>query len=72
MAIVYNVQVHPIHAGHVNDHKVMSEQEFATKEQALLYVSLWNNVTKESKQYRSIAVYTGAIDTETGENLSDL
>ena len=65
MAIVHNVQVYPIHAGHVNDHKVMNEQEFATKEQALLYVSLYNNPTP----YGTIAFYTGAIDTETGENL---
>ena len=65
MAIVHNVQVYPIHAGHVNDHKVMNEQEFATKEQALLYVSLYNNPTS----YGTIAFYTGAIDTETGENL---
>jgi hypothetical protein len=70
MAIVYNVQVHPIYADHVNDHKVMSEQEFATKEQALLYVSLWNFVNPTP--YDTIAVYTGAIDTETGENPSDL
>lgn len=65
MAIVHNVQVHPIHAGHINDHKVISEQEFDTAEQARAYVQQFN----ADAYGLVIAVYQGAIDTETGENL---
>ena len=65
MAIVHNVQVYPIFAGHVNNHKVMSEREFTRYEDAIEYINWYNNPTP----YGTIAVYTGAIDDETGENL---
>ena len=64
MAIVYNVQVHPIHAGHINDHKVLIEREFDTKQEAIEYRDWFNREVTNR-----IAVYQGAIDTETGENL---
>ena len=68
MAIVYNVQVHPIHAGHVNDHKVIGEHEFDNFDEARTFMEQFNLFGP----YNEIAVYTGAIDTETGENPSDL
>jgi hypothetical protein len=64
MAIVYNVQVHPIYAGHINDHKVPIEREFDTKQEAIEYRDWFNREVTNR-----IAVYQGAIDTETGENL---
>ena len=64
MAIVHNVQVHPIHAGHINDHKVLIEREFDTKQEAIEYRDWFNREVTDR-----IAVYQGAIDTETGENL---
>jgi len=66
MAIVHNVQVYPIYAGHVNDHKVLREREFATKEQALDWIKFRGNFESDLNQK---SVYTGAIDTETGDNL---
>ena len=65
MAIVYNVQVHPIYQGHINDHKVILEREFTTYQDAIDYVEFFNN----SGTYGVIAVYTGAIDTVSGEIL---
>jgi hypothetical protein len=65
MAIVYNVQVHPIHAGHVNDHKVLHEREFDNKQEAIGWVAGFNELCGDGQ----IAVYTGMIDTDTGENL---
>ena len=65
MKIVYNVQVYPIYAGHINDHKVIIEVEFSTAVEALQYVKTYNNPPAIS----TIAVYTGMIDDETGENL---
>ena len=64
MAIVYNVQVHPIYAGHINDHKVLIEREFDTKQEAIEYRDWFNREVTDR-----IAVYQGAIDDETGENL---
>ena len=64
MAIVHNVQVHPIHAGHINDHKALIEREFDTKQEAIEYRDWFNREVTNR-----IAVYQGAIDTETGENL---
>ena len=64
MAIVHNVQVHPIYAGHINDHKVLIEREFDTKQEAIEYRDWFNREVTDR-----IAVYQGAIDTETGENL---
>jgi hypothetical protein len=66
MVIVHNVQVYPIYAGHVNDHKVLDEVEFPTVEEALRYVNEYNIPVGQPV---TIAVYTGAIDDETGENL---
>ena len=64
MAIVHNVQVHPIYSGHINDHKVLIEREFDTKQEAIEYRDWFNREVTNR-----IAVYQGAIDTETGENL---
>ena len=68
MAIVYNVQIHPIHAGHVNDHKVIREEEFNTREDALMWAEFYNQHRVRWNIDNVVAVYTGAIDTETGEN----
>jgi hypothetical protein len=64
MAIVHNVQVYPIYSGHVNDHKVLIEREFTRYEDAIEYRDWYNDGMADR-----IAVYTGAIDTLTGENL---
>ena len=76
MTIIYNVQVYPIYAGHVNDHKVLDEVEFPTPEEALQYVNEYNTAVGKNiislvvmSQPVTIAVYTGAIDNETGENV---
>ena len=69
MAIVYNVQVHPIHAGHVNDHKVVSEHEFDNFDEAKAFMEQFN----EFRAYDGLlarAEWPFAIDTETGENPS--
>ena len=66
--IVHNVQVHPVYAGHVNDHKVISEHEFKTREDALMWAGFYNQ-HRDNWYINGVAVYTGAIDTETGENL---
>ena len=65
MAIVYNVQVHPIHAGHVNDHKVVSEHEFDNFDEAKTFMEQYNEF-----HWKSAASRPFAIDTETGENPS--
>ena len=65
MAIVYNVQIHPIYADHVNAFKVIRECEFDTFEEAKTYMEEFN----EFRPYDEIAAYPFAIDTETGENL---
>ena len=64
MKIVHNVQVHPIYSGHINDHKVLIEREFDTKREAIEYRDWFNREVTNR-----IAVYQGAIDDETGENL---
>jgi hypothetical protein len=65
MKIVHNVQVYPIHAGHINDHKVLMEREFDNKQEATVWVAGFNELCGDGQ----IAVYTGAINDETGENL---
>ena len=65
MKTIHNVQVYPIYAGHINDHKVIIEVEFSTAVEALQYVKTYNN----PPAINTIAVYTGMIDDETGENL---
>jgi len=76
MAIVHNVQIYPIYAGHVNDHKVLGEEEFDTREDALMWVESYNrhrdvwNINGWLEEGNGVvAVYTGAIDTVSGENL---
>ena len=76
MAIVHNVQVYPVYAGHVNDHKVIREEEFNTREDALMWAGFYNqhrdnwNINGWLETGNGFkAVYTGAIDAETGENL---
>jgi len=76
MAIVHNVQVYPIYAFHVNDHKVLGEEEFKTREDALMWVESYNrhrdvwNINGWLEEGNGVvAVYTGAIDTVSGENL---
>jgi hypothetical protein len=65
MAIVYNVQIHPVHATHINDHKVIREREFDTFDEAITYMEEFN----EFRPYDQVAAYPFAIDTETGENV---
>jgi hypothetical protein len=65
MKIVYNVQVYPIYSGHINDHKVLLEREFDNKQEAIGWVAGFNELCGDGQ----IAVYTGMIDDETGENL---
>ena len=74
--IVHNVQVYPVYAGHVNDHKVIREEEFNSREDALMWVEfynqhrdVWNMNGWLENGNGVVAVYTGAIDAETGENL---
>jgi len=42
MTVVHNVQVYPVYAGHVNDHKVIREEEFNTREDALMWAGFYN------------------------------
>ena len=65
MTVVHNVQVYPIYSGHINDHKVLLEREFDNKQEAIGWVAGFNELCGDGQK----AVYTGAIDTETGENL---
>lgn len=65
MTIVHNVQVYPIYAGHINDHKVLLEREFDNLQEAIGWVAGYNELCGAGQ----IAVYTGMIDDETGENL---
>jgi hypothetical protein len=65
MAIVYNVQMYPVYEGHINDHKVLTEREFTAYQDAIDYVEFFNSMGAHGV----IAVYTGAIDTVSGENL---
>ena len=74
--IVHNVQVYPVIAGHVNDHKVIREEEFKTREDAIMWARFYNqhrdnwNINGWLETGNGfVAAYTGAIDTETGENL---
>ena len=76
MKIVHNVQVYPVYAGHVNDHKVIREEEFNSREDALMWAESYNrhrdvwNINGWLENGNGFkAVYTGAIDAETGENL---
>jgi hypothetical protein len=65
--IVHNVQVYPIYAGHINDHKILIEFEYDTVELAEAYIEKFNS--NPDMKNIAIAVYTGMIDDETGENL---
>jgi hypothetical protein len=65
MAIVYNVQMHPVYERHINEHKVLTEREFTTYQDAIDYMEFFNSIGAHGV----IAVYTGAIDTVSGENL---
>ncbi len=76
MMIVHNVQVYPVYAGHVNDHKVIREEEFNSREDALMWAESYNrhrdnwNINGWLENGNGfVAAYTGAIDDETGENL---
>jgi len=76
MTVVHNVQVCPVYAGHVNDHKVIREEEFKSHEDALMWAGFYNqhrdnwNINGWLETGNGfVAVYTGAINTLTGENL---
>ena len=75
MKIVHNVQIYPVIAGHINDNKIIGEEEFNSREDALTWVGFynqhehWNQKDWLENGNGFKAVYTGAIDTETGENL---
>ena len=62
--MVYNVQIHPIYAGHINDHKVIGEHEFDNFDEARTFMEQFN----EFRPYNEIAEWPFAIDSETGEN----
>ena len=65
MAIVYNVQIHPVYVDIVQTHKVLHEREFDTAEDAREYIEAYNEGA-----LGVIALYTGMIDTVTGKNLN--
>ena len=65
MAIFYNVQIHPVYAGHINDYKVLNEREFDSFQEAINYMEEFN----EFRPYNEVAAYPFAIDTETGEEV---
>jgi hypothetical protein len=59
---VHIVYVHPVENGEPNLHKVVMEQEFATWEEAVHWVRLFNYPETDVK-----AVYYGCVNDETGE-----
>jgi hypothetical protein len=65
MSIVHNVQVYPVYNTIVQVHRVLTEREFSTEGEARDWAELHNARVSG----RAHAVYTGAIDAETGENL---
>jgi len=57
--------MYPVYEGHINDHKILTEREFTAYQDAIDYVEFFNSMGAQGV----IAVYTGAIDTVSGENL---
>ena len=66
---VHIVYVHPVELGEPNLYKVKREEEFNTREDALMWAGFYNQHRDNWNINDFVAVYTGAIDTETGENL---
>jgi hypothetical protein len=69
--LVHIVYVHPVENGLPNLYKVLSEQEFGTKEEAENYVIKYNTEYAgvrfgNKNPYRS-ASYYGCVNDETGE-----
>jgi hypothetical protein len=65
------VQVHPVELGEPNLYKVISEEEFDTKEEAIKSVDDYNTEYKgvrfgNKHPYRK-AVYLGRVNDESGE-----
>ena len=69
MAVVHNVQVYPVYNTIVQVHRVLIEREFSTEGIASEWARLHNAFSAGGQAGETHAVYTGAIDTETGENL---
>ena len=59
------VQVHPVENGLPNLHKVIREQEFATKRMADVYIESYNEAPQTG--IPRVAVYLGCVNDETGE-----
>ena len=69
--LVHIVQVHPVENGEPNLHKVLSEQEFDTKQESEAWVNEYNTEYAgvrfgNKNPYRS-AIYYGCVNDETGE-----
>ena len=68
---VHIIYVHPVENGEPNLHKVLSEQEFDTKQESEAWVNEYNTEYAgvrfgNKNPYRS-AVYYGCVNNETGE-----
>ena len=60
---VHIVQVHPVELSLPNLHKVKSEREFRTKEQADAWIKGFNELCGDGQK----AVYLGRVNDATGE-----
>lgn len=60
---VHIVQVHPVEQGEPNTYKVVREEEFAEKNEALRWIRDYNLARVDETQ----AVYRGCVNDETGE-----
>ena len=66
---VHIVYVHPVENGEPNLYKVLSEQEFGTKEEARAWVANFNYDGQDDGRWTRdiLAVYYGCVNDETGE-----
>jgi hypothetical protein len=60
---VHIVYVHPVEQGEPNLHKVKIEREFDTKQEAVDWVSGFNELCGDGQR----AVYLGCVNDETGD-----
>jgi hypothetical protein len=63
---VHIVQVHPVELGKPNLHKIKTECEFATKEQADAWILDYNSL-HDPYEWNYEAVYLGCVNDATGE-----
>lgn len=62
------VQVHPVENGEPNTHKVVDELEFGTRVEANDWLEFFNhNPVADRHGCKTVAVYTGRVNDETGE-----